>query len=132
MPWRERDKGKKNFGTRPTVASASAVTEQSQFCWFLLGDIAVLDRRAMHPVIRAKAMSPDDWENYNFNIPFPPSSLLRIFHYTSLWLLTVRYKWIFLLSFMRVLLFGLGWVCTRGSNLCKVKKGKATYKWGKK
>lgn len=82
MPWREREK-EKNPGAKPTATSAYAET---RFICFLLGDIAQLVTDVLCILsLGLKEMSRYDWENYNVNIPFPSSSLLHIFHYTSLW-----------------------------------------------
>ena len=68
---------------------------ETQFIWFVLGDVAQFSTDVLCILLLGlKELSRYDWENYYFNIPFPPLSLMHIFHYTSLWLLAVQYKWI--------------------------------------
>lgn len=83
-----------------------------------------------------KEMSQYDWENYNFNVLLPPSSLLPISHYASLWWLTVTYKWIpQLFTSTSILCDCHFWgspLCVRVHmfNLCKEQKAKQ-HKWGR-
>lgn len=84
---------KRKTGAKPTATSAPAVTEQTlDSLGFCLETAQLLTDVLCVLSLGRKEMSRYNWEKYDFNIPFLSSSLLHIFHYASLWLLTVKYK----------------------------------------
>lgn len=138
MPWRKKEKGKKNGNKADSDLSLCCHWAETQFIGVLLGDVAQFLTDVLCILsLGLKEMSQYDWENYNFNILVPPSSLLPIFHYTSLWLPRVKYKWIpQLFTTSSILCDCHFWgsplcVRLRMFNQCKEKKAKQ-HKWGRR